>query len=762
MIPALLALGALATGGQVLALREFMVVFAGNELSLGLLFAVWFVGIALGAGMGAKLAHKLNTTEGARLAFCVCALTMLVELVLMVLFLRMWRGIWQLETGNLPGLGFLLLSGILLLAPLALTVGLSFPLACRAARDEAHDLTVGRVYVLESAGAIAGALLCTAMAMLGRGGLVLTGALGLMLTLSLVPQAWSKSSGRALRLLGGLAALLSLTLLGLWTSGQLAAWEETSTELRYANLSPGGRRVAWAATPYQFLDLGKHAGQFDLYADGKAVTSFPDPYLQRPRAHLVMVQHPKAKKILLFGSASFGALPAMLAHPIEQLDLVELDPRTYDLLKPHLDEATQASLKDQRLHFIPDDPRRFLSRPATGNYDLIFVDAPEPMTTAGNRVFTMEFYAQAKRHLAPGGLLATRLPGSTSYLGKSRASLLGSQRDTLALLFTQVLVIPGAETFFFASDTKIASDDPMMLVSRYKTRGVQDPIFSPRQFQMLVDPARSQDLLAQLKERGESRLNTDSHPSSVSHGLAVWSERSDDGLGLALAHATTWPPWLWFAGLAALMGLGLAWLGFGKREHAQWRASLLAIGVLGAAGMTLELLLSFAYQALAGSLFQELGLLVAAFMGGLVLAGWAVNRRLRGRPASSTFLIRALCALAVFSAALPLVQGLAFTLADTGGRVILLLATGIAGAGTGAIFPLISHWNTHAGQGLLKVAGGLDAADHLGAAAGAFAAGLLLLPSLGQTFSSLWIAAALAFAAMGIWLTSRLPRSSVG
>ena len=211
-------------------------------------------------------------------------------------------------------------------------------------------------------------------------------------------HAWSKSSIRALRWLGGLAGLLSLTILGLWTSGQLTAWEESSTECRFTNLNPDGRRVAWAATPYQFLDLGEQTGQFNLYADGKTVTSFPDPYLHRPRAHLVMVQHPTAKKVLLFGSASFGALPAILAHPIQRLDLVELDPRTYTLLQPYLDEATRASLKDPRLHFIPDDPRRFLSRSTTENYDLIFVDAPEPLTTAGNRVFTLEFYAQAKRH----------------------------------------------------------------------------------------------------------------------------------------------------------------------------------------------------------------------------------------------------------------------------------------------------------------------------------------------------------------------------
>ena len=149
-------LGCYATASQVGFVREFLAVFAGNELCLGIIFACWFCGIALGASLGGRLAQRFGTSP--TLLFSCCGI-MLIGMPALVTLARMWRSIYSVPAGQLPGLGMLLLSGLVLITPFALLVGLSFPLVCRAVSREDSNLTIGRVYVIESAGAILGGLL---------------------------------------------------------------------------------------------------------------------------------------------------------------------------------------------------------------------------------------------------------------------------------------------------------------------------------------------------------------------------------------------------------------------------------------------------------------------------------------------------------------------------------------------------------------------------------------------------------------------------
>ena len=58
-----------------------------------------------------------------------------------------------------------------------------------------------------------------------------------------------------------------------------------------------------------------------------------------------------------------------------------------------------------------DDGRRYLER--TGEkFDVIAIDPPPPVNAAASSLlYSEEFYAAAKRHLQPGGILPQWLPG---------------------------------------------------------------------------------------------------------------------------------------------------------------------------------------------------------------------------------------------------------------------------------------------------------------------------------------------------------------
>ena len=57
---AVLMLGAVCQVGQVLLLRELLIVFHGNELSIGLILAAWLAWVGVGSRMGAVLVDRVN------------------------------------------------------------------------------------------------------------------------------------------------------------------------------------------------------------------------------------------------------------------------------------------------------------------------------------------------------------------------------------------------------------------------------------------------------------------------------------------------------------------------------------------------------------------------------------------------------------------------------------------------------------------------------------------------------------------------------
>lgn len=732
-------LGCFATASQVNLVREFLAVFAGNELCLGVIFACWFLGIVIGAGAGGRLAQRAGDGPSALL---ICSALIATLLPLLLILLRAWRGILSIPPGELPGLGNLLVSGLVLITPFCLLIGLSFPLMCRFAAQQDEKTIIGRIYVIESAGAVVGGL-CIGVLLAGWTvpfeSVVIT-ALPLLLGL-----AWS-AFYRYRILPGSLFAGMGLASLVLLVMGGVAALDESTAGRRFDDLKTGAGRVAWADTPYQHLDLARQGEQVVLFADGKMTAALPDPYRSRPRAHLVLAEHPGPKRMLVLGSASVEFLVAALRHPVERIDLVELDPAVIDLIRPHLDEETTRALENEKVRLHPTDGRRFLT--GTGQkWDLIFSDAPDPATAALNRFFTLEFFQLARSRLAPGGVFITRISSSANFLGQETASLIRTVQTTLQEVFGQTKVLPGGETFFLASDAEgILLDDPGRLGDRYEERKVQDPKFSRHHFQVLFQTGLVEDLKAQLEKKGQAQINTDARPVTYLQSVLRWSHMTKDGAAGPLAFFASVPAWIWF--LLVVVLSGGVFLLYRRRDESRraYLGAVTAIGVVGGAGLALELVLTFSYQSLFGSLYQELGLIVAAFMGGLVLGGVWINRRLEKRPGSSEFLGVVLLVLAVFTAALPWIQLPASlgVLPLWAGQILLLLLVLAAGVGTGVVFPLSAHIAVLSGRPLARAAGTLDAVDHLGAALGAFLTGVILVPVLGRTTTCLLLALACA------------------
>lgn len=125
--------------------------------------------------------------------------------------------------------------------------------------------------------------------------------------------------------------------------------------------------------------------------------------------------------------------------PVTAVELVPSVPAVFGYY--HADGP--ALLRSARARVVIDDGRRFLTRSPV-RYDVITVDPPLPVEAAGSSLlYSREFNATAKRHLAPDGILQQWLPPETEWtiavsVAKAltatfphvRAFLLGAQDPT--------------------------------------------------------------------------------------------------------------------------------------------------------------------------------------------------------------------------------------------------------------------------------------------------------------------------------------------
>ena len=142
---------------QVIVLREMVVTFYGNELSIGVMLGAWLLWTGLGSlGLG-RLVRRVARPRLLLARALLGGALLLVATVVAARALKIIVGLGQeAPLGQVRPFGMMLAASFLLLCPFCLLSGFLFPVACRAASSASGQSAVGRVYLLEAAGAAVG------------------------------------------------------------------------------------------------------------------------------------------------------------------------------------------------------------------------------------------------------------------------------------------------------------------------------------------------------------------------------------------------------------------------------------------------------------------------------------------------------------------------------------------------------------------------------------------------------------------------------
>ena len=771
LLPLFLALGAFSQIAQALLIRELLVVFQGNEISIGAFYGGWLFWIAVGswgaiwfarwwarcgAGWWARWGRGSISTLVGEATYRPWALIQGLLILLPMLLLlqigvvRSARLFLEVPAGQFIPLGMLLLSTFILTLPVGFTLGFVFPLACKGLESERAD-PVTSLYIVESLGALLGAMLFTFFLV---DGLQVWHTLGLLVILmgsagwTLHPLAkkpgeqtnWGRNSA-VLVVLAGL--VLVITPVG-------AHLTKKMEQLRFASLHPTLSLQDSMESRYGHISVGKLGEQLSVVEDGRITASFPDPrrialegaFFHTQAAH---VQTPG--RVLLFGGINDGLASELLKYSIGRLDAVVQDQNAFERIRLLMPNTFQTSFNDSRIFMHFGDGRGFVNQlQEDDHFDLVLVLVSDPGSVSHNRYYTRQFYVRLKNTMNPDGVLCTRVSGASNYLGRDVKSYSGSVFQTMSAVFEFIIAVPGDDhTFCAASRANIVSTDAKELERRYQNAPPKGTRLPNQAFITLLQAERVNFLRNRLEaENGE--LNTDLKPVTFFLNMVLWGKFTASGIGDFLERMRQMGGWPYLVPLAVYVVLFLL-RGIGGARSSQSvqpymrQAALFALMVLGFISMAAQLLILFGFQAQIGAIYGRIALLNGLFMSGLALGAYLPRRLLSQTQQPVLYLVLTLLSVATGCFLFPtLLNTLSNLEVDVAENVYYSLST-IIGIMAGAGFPLAVTLTQGLARDSLTVGGLVEAGDHLGGSLGGLVTGALLVPVLGMAASAELLAA---------------------
>jgi spermidine synthase len=614
-------IGFTAVIAQIVLMRELLVAFYGNEISLGIILANWLLWTALGSGVLGRLGERLRHPR--RL---MAGLQVLVGIAFpATLFLvRASKLAFHPMPGEILGPGPMFLTSLSTLSVFCLASGMLFAVGSRVYTVESGAPTgeaSSSVYLLEAAGSGIGGLLASLVLIRYLDAFQIAFAVSLLNFLAAALIALKSSRARRAAV-GALAAIFAFVVFPL-LSGRV---ENVSRQLLWR----GFHLVAVRNSVYGNLAVVGTEGTRSLYENGLVVYTVPDPAAAEEAVHYALLEHPSPRSLLLIGGGVNGSLAQALQYKtLERVDYVELDPAVFDLAAEYFPAEWTAIRSDPRVRLRNMDGRQFL-KTTHETFDVIILNLPDPETAQLNRFYTEEFFREVAARLTPDGVFSFQLRGAENYISPELADFLRCVRKTLSEVFPEVTAIPGEKVHFFAARRAgLLARSSQELVARLEARHLHTSYVREYYIPFRMMPDRMHDLEARTEPQAGTQVNHDFVPVAYYFDTVLWSGRFD----LTFRRFLRALAGVSFRSLAVLSGsfllaiaVALSFLFKGDRRLRT--SSGFCVAATGFTMIGLEIMLLLGFQAIYGYVYLQLAILIAAFMAGMAAgSGWALRRR---------------------------------------------------------------------------------------------------------------------------------------
>ncbi len=796
-LPGVLVLGVVSQIGQVLFIRELLMIFQGSEISIGLILAAWLVWVSVGSKLGAFLAERIEKTKHL-LSLNATGLALLLPST--ILLIRNLRSIFNILPGTYFSLYDMAITCFILMAPTCLMLGMQFVLLSKFWRksEQTEDTSGGaKTYMGEAMGNIIGGLFFTFL-MARHLNAFQSAAIVAMLMPAAIFLINLSGLKKAVYWQGLLLIVIVAGGILLDFSSDLDAW---ANQAKWQNYAPLHQLIETHQSKHGTISILQREDQYSFYQSGHLVFSSagpdaPDPGLENQDAvlfaHFTMVQHQSPKSILLIGGGLRGVLNELVQYPVTQIDYIELDEVLTRSALSFLPHATVTALNDPRVNLIHTDGRLYI-KSAQQTYDLIIVDIPDPATAVINRFYTREFFEEAKARLNPDGVMAFGAISTPDLSGLAISNRNATLFHTFTDVFPHIAVAGETNLFFFGSlsDGQV-STDPLILESRYLESGVQSDTFTPRFYHTLFQEVQRRRVSWILRHHGRSEtahlegpgpvpltipseaeqkqivealptvsrgffINSDFQPIGYFYSamfLEVLTRAGQTGTLTGLLYIQPW----WVVGLLILpptIALGSKAIKAGLKPEPH-TAVLFSVFATGFSAMVLQIALIFSFQSVYGFVYEIIGVIIAIFMLGLA-CGAFVSQRLINDKKNIRNLAKIQLGMAIFSILVAFgLENARLLISPVLIFSVFSILTLLSGFLNGLGFPLSAACCSARNQPAEKPTSSVYSMELIGACVGASLASIIMAPIWGILICCL-IASVANISAFGmIVLTGRL------
>jgi spermidine synthase len=769
-ILAILVIGLSGIAAQVMLLRELLVSFYGNELTLGLILANWIILEAFGVFFAGKFIDKIKNKLN---IFVILQIIFVLTLPLSIYFARIVKSMLGVPFGEGIGLAQIFYSSLLIMLPVSFCHGALFSCGCNIyysyikepVRSIGHKAMVwlpiakaiGKVYAWETIGTIIG---------------------GIVLTYLLIPYLNSFQTAFIISIFNLIICLFFFMVqesikhfpIPLRKSPKVIAdhayggsrqrregdfLEDISKILKYtilflilvmAYLPLSGAlnkmhnyaiKKQWKMQDvldyrnsiYGNIVVVQKEEQRTFFYNGLPIitTPYPDITFVQEFGNLPLLFHPHPKDILVISGGAGGLINEILKHPIRKIDYAELDPLLIEMLEKYRSRLTQRELQDNRVNIINKDGRFFVKN-TSHKYDIVLLGLSKPADLSTNRVFTQEFFALIKKRLNPDGILALYLPGSLTYLSSELRDLNACILNALKSTYSSVRIIPGDYNMFLASSSQdIMRVDPNLITQRINQDNIKADILVPAYLNYRLDK-RHLEWFTHSSIGATRKINQDFMPTAVYQMLVLWNKQFSSGFSHILEALGNLDLKVI---LALIFAVTLLLFFIFCYKHNRIKLSITySIATTGLFGMLMNLILIFSFQVIYGYLYHRIGLLISIFMGGTALGSIFMTHNTRNIKNSLSLFVKLEAVIVLFSylAALIITRFLGYT---NFSALIFMALFFISGLLIGLEFPLATKMYLGERGQVGLVAGLLYFSDLIGGWLAGIVGAVVFLPVLG-------------------------------
>lgn len=624
---------------QIVLFREMMVTFYGNELSFGVMLFVWL----FWGGVGAFWGNKITNSSLKKLSFCYLSISVLALLTIIVI--RYSKLILGTAPAEMVGFLPMLLFSFLGMSFFCFLLGLTFVLNSKSwAFDQSLVFLVNRVYLWESLGTGLGGFVATFILIPNLSNfqiIVMLFILNLLLSAFLLTKG---SKNRSKVVIWALAFLVILGFKGMKLDEKLDSFS-LNTMWRGLPL------IHSEDTKYGNIAVVKKYEQVTFYENGLMLFSYPDEYSSEEAVHFALLEHPHPKRLLLIGGGLGGAITQALKYKDLKIDFVELDPKLIKIAKTYLPKEEVRSLENPSVKIHFKDGRLFVKErlsevgsrgeekvkpsqsPSQSRYDVVVLNLPDPYTAQLDRFYTFEFFKMINSILSPGGIFSFRVSSAENYISQELGLYLSSLYRTLKLNFPEVLVLPGSNNVFLASNKRgLLFGSWQKFVDRLKEREIPTKFVNENFLPDRLSPMRMKYLENAIYGEGSrtlspkmSRINHDLKPISYFYNTILWSKQFHSAEKSVFLFLSEVKPFWFIAVITVIFGIGFSICAISRSKLPN--LSLSAIFMAGFTSIFLEMIIVLSFQIFYGYIYSKIGLILTLFMLGLAFGAFLMQKR---------------------------------------------------------------------------------------------------------------------------------------